>query len=214
MKEKENFLKVLKTHRLPRKIMDTAASLDRKVFFDEVFADRVYTGEPVPTGHGQKSDEINTLARMLKILKPDKKWRLLEIGTGSGYSTALLSSVVREMVSVDYYEDIALKAKERVLINGFRNVKFYAGDFTEDFESAGLFDAVIVFAGCRNRPFNLLSALKPDGVMVFPMGLPHQQQIVKFDMPSDAPVSEDSLKNCSFHDLCYYDSIKGVYGWE
>lgn len=213
MKEKEKFLKILRSHRLPKKIMDTASSLDRSVFFDEIFADRVYSGEPLPVGYGQKSDEINTLCRMLKILKPDKKWRLLEVGTGSGYSTALLSPAVKELVSVDYYEEIALKAKERLLLQGLKNIKFYAGDFTLDYEDVGVFDAIIIFAGCRKRPIQLLNALKPGGVMVLPMGPPHQQQIVRFEMPDESE-AENSIENCGFHDFCLYDSIKGIYGWE
>lgn len=210
--ERDNFLKIFKSRGLPKKIHETVASLDRTEFFDELFAGKAYTGEPIVIGHEEKSDDAKTLARMIEILNPQKGWRLLEVGTGTGYSSALLASCVSELVTVDYHENLALRAKERVLVNGFRNVKFLAGDVTDITADLGEFDAAIIFAGCRKRPMHLFNMFEKGGAIVFPMGPPHQQQIVRFDLPKKFDYSE-SLRYGKFYDFCLYDSIRGVYGW-
>lgn len=210
MKDKARYLKLLKDSGIDQAVYDAIAGIERRAFFDPIFADLVYSSEPVPIGAGQKSDDPVIMAKMIGHLAPAKNKRVLEVGTGSGYSTAVLSALVHEVVTIEYYEELARAAKERVIMQGFRDARFYAGDATDFDGPLGVFDAVIVFAACTRTPYFLINTVKPGGVAVYPMGPAHQQQIVRFVNNEEA---RQSSENFSFYDLCAFDSIRGVYGW-
>jgi len=184
--------------------------VDRKKFVDPIFADRAYSFEEIPIGCGQKNDDPVIMARMIGQLGLKKKSRVLEVGTGSGYSTAILSLLSHEVVTIEYHEDLARTAKERVIGQGFNSARFYAGDATDFDGPLGLFDSVIVFAACSRTPYFLINAVKPGGIAVFPMGPPHQQQIARFVNNAEARRMSDNFR---FLDFCAFDSIRGVYGW-
>lgn len=209
-KEKGLFFATLKEAGVAGNVLDAIEGVDRKQFFDPVFGDRVWSMESLPIGLGQRSEEPVVLAKMLSLLEPNKKQRILEVGTGSGYSTALLSRLAESVVSVDYYEFLAKTARDRVREAGCRNVRFFAGDATDFEDDPGEFDAAVVFAGCLRTPYPILNLLKFDGILVFPMGPAHQQQIVRV---VNRPNAERFADNFQFHDLCLFDSIRGRYGW-
>jgi protein-L-isoaspartate(D-aspartate) O-methyltransferase len=210
MKDSTKYLKHLKESGVAKPILDAIADVDRRKFFDAIFADRVYTGEEIPIGCGQKSDDPLIMAKMIGHLGLKKKSRVLEVGTGSGYSTAVLAQLSADLVTVEYHEDLARTAKERVIGLGCGTARFYAGDATDFDGPLGLFDAVIVFAACARTPYFLINAVKPGGVAVFPMGPAHQQQIARFVNNPEARRMSDNFR---FSDMCAYDSIRGVYGW-
>ena len=149
---------------------------------------------------------------MMTVLSPHKKWNLLEIGTGSGYSTALLSTLAGKIVTIEYNEKLAAGSKNRLINNGFFNIKFLAGDCSELDDTAGVFDAVIVHAGCMHSPYAALNLLKKNGVAVFPMGTEMMQQITLYKNLTLKP-DEDPFKRYKFLDPCRVQSIKGIYGF-
>jgi len=206
-----NYIKILKKNKIRKKIIDVVSEIKRENFFDPIFRKKAMEVDPLPVGYGQKSDDLVTLARMIQTLSPKKNWRLLEIGTGSGYSTSLLASMVKEVVTIDYKEKLAKKAKERVINQGIYNAKFYAGDATVFAPDLGEFDAVIVLAACSSAPLSIFNVLKNNGVCVFPMGPPFQQQITTFRAIED---TDDIIRNFMFSDMCKFDSIRGSFGWE
>jgi protein-L-isoaspartate(D-aspartate) O-methyltransferase len=210
MKDSSKYLKHLKEAGIGKAILDAVAHVDKRKFFDPIFADRVYAPDAIPIGCGQKSDDPVIMAKMIGHLGLKKRSRLLEVGTGSGYSTAVLSLLAQEVVTVEYHEDLARTAKERVIGEGFSGARFYAGDATDFDGPLGLFDAVIVFAACSRTPYFLVNAVKPGGIAVFPMGPAHQQQIARFTNNAEARRMSDNFR---FYDMCTYDSIRGVYGW-
>lgn len=208
LKNKSEFIKEIKSFKFSKKVISAFESVDRSVFFDPFFKKQIWDLAPVPVGYGEKSDNVEILGRMLNHLNPDKKWEILEIGTGSGYSTALLSTMASKVVSVDYNENLAKEAKKRLLDNGFFNTKFLAGDCSELDDRTGFFDGVIIFAGCMHSPYSVLNLLKPGGVAVFPMGPVHLQQITLYkNIPADDP-----FKRYKFLETCVVPSIKGDYG--
>ncbi len=209
-KETDGLLKALKKEGIAKNIVDAFAKVDRMKFFDPRFRDRLAKFEPVPIGFRENSDAPVILAKMIELLSPRKEWRILEIGTGSGYSSAVLSSLVKEIHTVEYHEPIALRAKERVIEAGFWNVRFYAGDASDFGTPLGEFDAVLVLAACLQTPYSIFTMLKNGSTAVYPMGPAHQQQIVKFTNNLRA---KDFMKNFSFGSLCAFDSIRGKYGW-
>jgi protein-L-isoaspartate(D-aspartate) O-methyltransferase len=210
MKDRNMYLKLLKEAGIGSAVLDAIAAIDRPRFFDKIFAERAYTLEQIPIGSGQKSDDPVVLARMIGYLDLDKSKRVLEVGTGSGYSTAVLSTMAKEVVTIEYHEELARMAKERVIGEGHPGVRFYAGDATDFDGPLGEFDAVIVFAACMRTPYFLINTVKPGGVAVYPMGPAHLQQIVRFTNNEEARQAAD---NFGFYELCLYDSIRGVYGW-
>ena len=200
---------LLKQHKITKKIRDAFEKVDRKNYFDSVFHNEIYTEARIPLGYGQKSDNPLILTKMIQILSPQKKMRILEVGTGSGYSTAVLSSMVSQIVTVEYDERLARMAKERITKQGITNITFLAGDATEITDELGSFDAIIILAACRQTPLAILESLAPGGTAVFPMGPIHEQQIVEYH--NNPEPREQSFK---FHDLCVFEIIRCPYGWE
>ena len=209
-REKSNCIKLLKEAKVGKPVLDAIASVDRKKFFDPIFADRAWSPGPIPIGAGQTSDDLAVLARMIGLLAPKKKWRILEVGTGSGYSTAVLSLMAREVVTIEYHEELARSAKERVIGAGYSNTRFFTGDATDFDGPLGEFDGVIVFAACVRTPYFLVNVVKEGGFAVFPMGPAHQQQITHF---VNNPAARRTNENYRFYELCTFPSIRGVYGW-
>lgn len=207
---RDTFLEVFKNKKIDPAVIKAISGVDRPEFFDALFADKVYEFQPLPIGSGQHSDEPLTLAKMLTLLEPQKEWRVLEVGTGSGYSTALLSQLVREVVTVEYHEPLALGAKKRCIQNGFTNVRFFAGDPGDLDDELGAFDGVIILAACAHSPYGILNLLREEGRAVFPMGPAHQQQIATY---RHTPGEDGLQSSFVFRDFCAFDSIRGRYGW-
>ena len=211
-KTKDEFHKNLKSLNLKKEILHAFESVDRSLFFDPYFHDKINGFDPIPVGFGEFSDDVVLLSKMLTTLSPHKKWNVLEIGTGSGYSTALLSTMSHKVVTIEYNEKLAAAAKNRLISNGFFNIKFLAGDCSELDDTAGVFDAVIVHAGCMHSPYAALNLLKKNGVAVFPMGTAMLQQITFYKNMTLAE-NDNPFKRYKFLETCTVQSIKGQYGF-
>lgn len=206
----ETLTKLLKKNKIKKSICDLFEKCDRKLFFDNAFKDKLFENEALPIGYGQNSDPPLILAKMLHLVKLKKKQRVLEIGTGSGYSTALLSHIADEVISIEYNENLARSAKTRITGLKRDNIRFFAGDATDLSSDLGEFDAVIIWAACHQSPIRLLDLLKDNGTAVYPQGPAHQQQICVY---SALPGLVHSAKNFAFYDFCVFNSIRGPYGW-
>ena len=204
-------IEILTQADISKDIIKAICGVKRDCFFDPFFKDRIFDGEPLPIGFGEKSDHIVTLARMIELLAPRKDWRILEVGTGSGYSTAVCSTMVSEIVTIEYKENLAKKAKERVINSGHFNVRFFAGEATELSVNLGEFDGIIIYPACSHGPLPLLALLKENGRAVLPMGPPHRQQLALYTKFSKN--WERHSANFKFFDFCEIDSIRGQYGW-
>jgi len=210
-KKKSDFIKNLQDLKLHAGILHAFESVEREIFFEPFFRDKCSGFDPIPIGFGEQSDDVRILAEMLNILSPKKNWNLLEVGTGSGYSTALLSTMVKKIVTIELHEQLAIDAKKRLIDNGYFNIKFMAGDCSELDDTAGFFDAAIIYSGCTHSPYSILNLVKPGGVAVFPMGPLHLQQITFFKnivKGSDT----DPFHRYKFFSICNVPAIKGAYG--
>lgn len=211
-KREQDFIELLKENNIQDNIVEVFHSIDQAIFFDSIFEDKFYTRERVPVGAGQKSDDILNLAKMINYLDPRPNHRILEIGTGSGYSSSVISMLCKELITVDIKEDLAKNAKTKLYSYEFENIRFFAGDACElDYENDSI-DGIIVHAACKKRPLNLIKSLVHSGKIVFPMGPAHAQQIVVLE---NTPNYDHDDPYCvKYLDFVEYDSIAGHYGYE
>ena len=206
----KHLIEDLKNNDIDEKLIKIVSEINRENFFDSHFKKQLFTGKPIPAGYGVESDDILLLLKMIEYLAPMKKSRVLEVGTGSGYSTAILSSLAKEVVTIEFNEILAKESKDKLLEEGYLNIKFFAGDVTRLEEKLGQFDRVIVYPACVQSPVVLFSMLKNNGIGVYPMGFPVSQQITIY---KNKAKTEDITKKFSFHDYCSLKSIRGRYGW-
>ncbi len=204
---KKTYLDLLKKLKPSKSLMAALEKFDRSLFLDPLFSETFYLDESVPIGAGERTEKPSTLVQMIQHGNITKKSRVLEIGTGSGYSTAILAETAYEVLSIEIREELAERAKVRHERLRIRNSRFFIGDGIDADDSLGLFDAIFVWGACFARPLLLASLLKPEGKMVFPMGPAHQQQIAVYSDDGNNPKT-------TFHEFCFFYPIQGKYGTE
>ena len=155
-------------------------SVPRERFFPKDGQDSAYADRAAPIGHGQTISQPYMVALMTARLQLFPDHRVLEIGTGSGYHTAVLAKLGGQVYSVERVKPLLDDAFERVLDLGVRNVHFRLGDGTVGWAEEAPFDRIIVSAGAPDLPRNLLlSQLKDGGIAVLPVGPSDEQQLVE-----------------------------------
>lgn len=151
--------------------------IPRHLFVPERFEARAYADEAFPLGHGQTISKPSTHALYLQALKLNGKERVLEIGTGSGYQTALLAMLVEHVYSIERVPKLAETARARIESLGFTNVAVRSSDGTYGWRAYSPFDAILVTAGALEVPKPLLEQLRPGGRMLIPIGESESQQL-------------------------------------
>lgn len=204
------FIAELKKNSIKKHVVDAFESVDRAYFFDPIFADKLQTGRPVPIGLNELSDDTLTLARMIELLPVLKNASIIELGTGSGYSAAVLSRLFKEVVTIEYHEELALRAKENLKRFGAKNVRVFAGEATALDEPVGEFDAAIITGACGHVPLLFLENIKQDATLVFIMGPSIGQQVISLKNTENEKTGE--RYTVAFRSMCSCDSIRGRYG--
>lgn len=151
------------------KIIKYYEELDRSYFMDE-FKEEAHIDTPFPIGHGQTISQPSLVLKMTILLDIDEDNKVLEIGTGSGYQTALLSKASKSVYTVERIEQLHLRAKERLDQAGYGNIKFKLGDGSLGWEENAPYDRIMVTASAKKIPDKLLEQLAPDGKMIIPVG--------------------------------------------
>jgi protein-L-isoaspartate(D-aspartate) O-methyltransferase len=147
------------------------------------------------------------VALMVEALRIKGVERLLEVGTGSGYATAILSELCGEVFSLEVVEDLAVKARTLLSSMGCKNVSVLVGDGTLGWKEYSPYDAVIISAAAPCIPRPLIEQLKTPGYLVFPMGEKELQTLVRIRKDRTG-LREEYLGECHFVKL------RGQYGWE
>jgi len=137
---------------------------------------RAYADHPLPIGLGQTISQPYIVAYMTEVLKLDPNYKVLEIGTGSGYQAAVCAEIAREVYTIEIIEELAKSAKEHLKELGYRNVSVKAGDGYFGWQEKSPFDAIIITAAAGLVPPPLIEQLKPDGRMILPFGSPYGAQ--------------------------------------
>jgi len=155
-------------------LLQAIETVPRERFVDEAFQHKAYENTALPIGLGQTISQPYTVARMTELLRLTPTSRVLEIGTGSGYQTAILAHLVEHVFSVERIKGLQWQAKRRLKQLDLHNVSTRHGDGWEGWPSRGPFNAIIVTAAPPEIPQELLTQLAEGGVMVLPVGEQNQ----------------------------------------
>ncbi|OHC19114.1 MAG: protein-L-isoaspartate O-methyltransferase [Pseudomonadales bacterium RIFCSPHIGHO2_02_FULL_60_43] len=160
-------------------VLETIRRTPRHLFVDEALAHRAYEDTALPIGNNQTISQPYMVARMSELLLAAGPLdKVLEIGTGSGYQTAILAQLVERVFSVERIQSLQEKAKERLVQLNLRNVVFRWGDGWEGWNALGPYNGIIVTAAAANVPQALLDQLAPGGRLVIPVGAGDVQELL------------------------------------
>lgn len=160
-------------------VLEAIRRTPRHLFVDEALAHRAYEDTALPIGNNQTISQPYMVARMSELLLAAGPLdKVLEIGTGSGYQTAILAQLVERVFSVERIQSLQEKAKERLLQLNQRNVVFRWGDGWEGWNALGPYNGIIVTAAAANVPQALLEQLAPGGRLVIPVGAGDEQELL------------------------------------
>jgi protein-L-isoaspartate(D-aspartate) O-methyltransferase len=159
------------------RVLEAMRSVPRHEFVLEEFRDRAYEDYPLPIGEGQTISQPYIVAAMLEHLALRENDRVLEVGTGSGYVTALLSVLCTKVFSVERYASLAESARATLLRLGYNNVAIRVGDGTLGWSEQAPFDAILVSAATPKVPPALFEQLREGGRMILPVGPAWSQEL-------------------------------------
>lgn len=161
------------------RVLEVIRSTPRHLFVDEALAHRAYEDTALPIGHNQTISQPYMVGRMTELLLAGGPLdKVLEVGTGSGYQTAVLAQLVERVFSVERIQPLQDKAKERLQQLNIRNVVYRWGDGWIGWSALAPYDGIMVTAGASEVPQALLDQLAPGGRMVIPVGADGQQHLL------------------------------------
>lgn len=152
------------------RLLDALSQVPRERFVDEALSHKAYDNIPLPIGYGQTISQPYIVAKMTALLAILPQDHVLEIGTGSGYQTAILAHIAEHVYSVERVKSLQWIAKRRFKQLDLHNISTRHGDGWEGWQSKGPFDAIIVTAAPSEIPTHLLQQLKEGGRLVLPVG--------------------------------------------
>lgn len=184
-------------------VLEQIRNVPRHLFVDEALASRAYEDTALPIGLGQTISQPYVVARMTEALLDGLDGgRILEIGTGCGYQTAVLAPLVREIYTVERIPELLRKTKQRLRQLDIYNVHFRLGDGWEGWPKYSPYDGIIVAAAAAELPENLLRQLGPGGHLVIPVGPSGRQELLKVTQYPDH-YEQKSLGMVSFVPLVH-----------
>jgi protein-L-isoaspartate(D-aspartate) O-methyltransferase len=159
------------------RVLDAMSRVPRHEFTPESYRDQAYEDHPLPIGEGQTISQPYIVASMLEALALKASDRVLEVGTGSGYVTALLAELTAEVVSVERHATLGDGARELLQRLGYANVKVLVGDGSQGMPEFTPYDAILVSAAAAELPRALVAQLAEGGRMIIPIGSGDTQQL-------------------------------------
>ena len=159
------------------RVLDAMRNVPRHEFVPETLRQEAYEDHPLPIGEGQTISQPYIVAAMLEHLALQSADRVLEVGTGSGYVTALLSLLCAEVYSVERHAQLAASAESTLLRLGYRNVKIRVGDGSQGWAEYSPFDGILVSAATPEVPPTLFAQVREGGRMMVPVGPASSQEL-------------------------------------
>lgn len=189
-------------------ILEAMAEIPREIFVDEALRERAYSDSALPIGFGQTISQPYIAARMTELLEVGGSHRVLEIGSGTGYQTALLARLAGEVYSIERIASLAERARVNLEALGFTNVHLKVGDGTLGWPARAPFDRILVAAGAPGIPRTLTGQLAEQGRMIIPVGDARSQRLtlVTADPEGAGP-------RTGVHEGCVFVRLIGEEGW-
>lgn len=188
-------------------ILDAMRKVPRQLFVDEAFIGKAYGDFALPIGEGQTISQPYMVASMIDALSLTGQERLLELGTGSGYQTAVLSMLAYKVYSIERIASMAIRARKILDALHASNIILKTGDGTLGWPDEAPFDAIIVAAGSPDVPTALVEQLKDGGRLIIPVGTEDKQRLVMVTK-NDIGIVREELSDCRFVKLV------GKHGWQ
>ena len=191
------------------RVLAAMEKVPRHLFVNEALRDQAYNDSPLPIDGGQTISQPYIVALMTEAMELTGKDKVLEIGTGSGYQTAILAELAEHVFSIDRVALLASAARKLLESLNYYNVAIRVGDGTYGWREEAPFDAIIVTAGAPNIPKTFVEQLSIGGRLVIPVGSRHSQSLTKITRLSEDAndIKKEDLGGCRFVDLI------GEYGW-
>ncbi|MBZ0332936.1 protein-L-isoaspartate(D-aspartate) O-methyltransferase [Marinobacter sp. AL4B] len=167
------------------RVLEVIGQIPRHIFLDEALSHRAYEDTALPIGYSQTLSQPYIVARMTELLLAHEPIRVLELGTGSGYQTSVLSQLFKEVYSVERIRPLQERARDRLRQLNIRNVMLKHADGGMGWPDRGPFDGIIVTAAPTDVPKELLDQLADGGVLIAPVG-EHDQLLVEIVRKGDS----------------------------
>jgi len=189
-------------------VLEAMRSVPRHFFVTEALRGRSYDDNALPIDFNQTISQPFIVARMTELLELDKKSRVLEIGAGSGYQTAVLAQLASQVYSIERIGELARQAQSRISELGIYNATVKAFDGTLGWNAYGPYDAILVAAGGPRVPDPLIAQLKTGGRLVIPIGETREsQKLVRVTRTEGGHSVEE-------HGPCQFVPLIGQHGWK
>jgi len=173
------------------KVLQIMENVPRHIFVDEALASRAYENTALPIGHGQTISQPYIVALMTQALFDKPRARILEIGTGCGYQTAILAAMCEQVVSIERIVKLHRQARDRLYDLGVRNVIFRHGDGFEGMRDYAPYDGIMAAAVSNDVPQELLEQLADGGRIVMPVKRGRHQILIVIDKTPNGLVEKE-----------------------
>ncbi|SRR5579875_129170 len=179
------------------RVLAAMRAVPRHLFVPPELAEHAYEDTPLPIGFSQTISQPYMVALMLEVAAPQPYERVLEVGTGSGYQTAVLAQLAAEVYSIEYIEELHERAKRTLAELGIKNCWLRVGDGSEGWPEAAPFDVIVVTAAMPGVPRPLIEQLTPTGRLVAPIGVEELQTLVRIQRVNGR-LQEECFGECRF----------------
>lgn len=189
-------------------VLSAFSKVPRELFVADEIQYLAYSDTALTIGEGQTISQPYIVAKMMQLLELEQGHKILEIGTGSGYQTALMAEITDQVFTVERIKILSSRAKRKLEKLKYCNIKFSVDDGTMGWnESPEKFDRIIVCAGAPKVPKSLLSQLAPNGIIIIPTGNSRFQKLDKFKERNGDLIH-------TIHSDCTFVPLIGEQGWQ
>ena len=190
-----------------KRLLNVMRKIPRHLFVEEALRDQAYNEYPLPIGEGQTISQPYIVALMTEALELKGQEKVLEIGTGCGYQTAILAELAQSVFTIERVPTLMQRAKAILDSLGYFNVAYKTGNGTLGWPEVAPFQGIIVTAAAPEIPQPYVEQLEPGGKMVIPLGDKFSQVLYKIIKLPDGRIKKQYLCGCRFVPLV------GIYGW-
>ncbi|HOP85532.1 MAG TPA: protein-L-isoaspartate(D-aspartate) O-methyltransferase [Syntrophorhabdaceae bacterium] len=191
-----------------KRVIEAMRKVPRHLFIDNALWPQAYEDHPLPIGEKQTISQPYIVALMTEALELEENDKVLEIGTGSGYQTAILAELAEQVYSIERLPNIAKNARKILDKLNYKNVMISIRDGTEGWSEFAPFDAIIVTAAAPHIPRPLFEQLKIKGRLVIPIGGEFSQDLMVYTKTDKEATDVENLGGCRFVKLI------GAHGWK